>query len=246
MASKPPVPYGTTDLIRQKTGAGYRRELYIPGSFDYDVWEDTFRGDEIDTIYPVAKTNGASADVTFTEHNSGGFLEFVTGTALDGYAGQGLGLQYTGDRGVLFETIVKLPSSLATLKFEVGLSDADNDAGAVNVKADPTHTATDYAVFIFDTTENTNFDFMTDGASIAAQETTALRTIVASDVLRLAIRIDGNNVTAYVNGVRVAGHSAAIEGGNTLTPWVFAQARTGSASRTLELHKWRCTQPAWV
>lgn len=239
------VPFPTDGLVNTYVGVGDLRALLIPGSFDYDIFEDNFWGDALNAIYPAAKTNGTSAAVTFTEHNANGFLELVSGTDDDGYAGQGLGLQLTGDRGLLAEFIITLPAAITTMKFEVGVSDADDDAGAVNVKTTPSHTATDYGVFIFDTDENTNLDFMTDGASLAAQETTNVFTVAANDVLRLAIRVNGNNIEGWVNGTKVASHAAAIEGGNKLTPWAFAQARAGSASRTVQLNKLRVTQPAY-
>src|SRR3990167_10073676 len=115
-----PIPFPTDQLIERKTSIGFQRDLWIPSSFDYDVWEDSFKGDLIRDEYPAAKTNGASAAVTFTEHNANGYLELVSGTADDGYAGQGMGLQFTGDRGVLGEFLIQMPSAITTLKFEVG------------------------------------------------------------------------------------------------------------------------------
>ena len=238
------VPYPTDGKVDQ---SGYRREvdLWIPSSFDYDVFEDKFWGDAILDEYPAAKTNGTSAAVTFAEHNENGYLSMVTGTSDNGYAGQGLGMQFTGDRGVMAEFIVKTPAAVTTMKIEVGLSDADDDAGAVNVKATPNATASDYAVFVADTDDDTVFGFHSAKAgSITASEDTGL-TLAASTTYRFAVRVEGDNVTAFCNGAVVAEHSDGIEGGSKLTPWVFAQARTGSASRTLQLHKWRAIQPAY-
>lgn len=237
-----PVPFPSGGEIQQKTGRGYMRNLWTPSSFDYDVFEDNFWGDQLLAIYPAAFLS--TGTVVFTEHNSNGFLEIKSGGSTGNSAGQGLGLQSTGDRGVLFEAVITLPGTIGSWKFEVGLTDNDQDDGAVATKATPTHTATDYAVFILDTTENAEFDFMSDGASIAAQETTDVLTLAASDVLRLAIQVDGNNIRAWVNHKLVAQHSAAIEGGNTLTPWVYSQARSGS-ERILQLNKWRITTPAY-
>ena len=248
------VPRPTDGLIKRYTNEGSRRDLWSPGSFDYDVFEDKFWGDALRDEYPAAKTNGTSAAVTFAEHNENGFLSFVSGTSDDGYAGQGLGHQFTGDRGVLFEAIIELPAAITTMKIECGLTDADDDAGAVNVKATPNATATDYAVVVFDTDDDTNWGFHSAKAgTIVATEASSTSEFgdalspTASTTYRIAVRVDGDNVSAYINGIEFAGHggAAGIEGGSKLTPWVFVQARTGSASRTLKLHKWRCIQPAY-
>ena len=238
------VPYPTDGKVDQ---AGYKREvdLWIPSSFDYDVFEDKFWGDALLDEYPAAKTNGTSAAVTFAEHNENGYLSMVTGTSDNGYAGQGLGMQFTGDRGVMAEFIVKTPAAVTTMKIEVGLSDADDDAGAVNVKATPNATASDYAVFVADTDDDTVVGFHSAKAgTITASEDTGL-TLAVNTTYRFAVRVEGDNVTAFCNGAVVAEHSDGIEGGSKLTPWVFAQARTGSASRILQLHKWRAIQPAY-
>lgn len=239
-----PVPFPTEGLIQQKTSLGHARNLWIPGSFDYDVFGDKFWGDAILTLYPAAKTNGASAAVTFTEHNVNGYLELVSGTDDDGYAGQGMGLQFTGDRGVLAEFLVTTPSAVTTFKMEVGLSDADDDAGAINLKATPTFTASDCAVFCVDTDDDANFAFIsresTGGTTGVTQDIVA---IAASTTYRIAVRAEGNSVSAYLNGTQVA--AGVIEGGSALTPWVFVQARAGTASRTIKLNKWRCIQPAY-
>jgi hypothetical protein len=237
-----PVPFPTGELIQRKTNIGYMRDLWVPGSFDYDVFEDKFWGDLIRDEYPAAKTNGTSAAVTFTEHNVNGYLELVSGTDDNGYAGQGLGHQFTGDRGVLAEFLFTTPATITTMKVEVGLSDADDDSGGILLKATPTLTATDIAVFCIDTDDDANIAFISAkaGAATAVQDIEAL---AASTTYRLAIRVEGDSVSAWINGYQVA--AGVIEGGSALTPWAFVQARAGSASRTIKLNKWRCIQPAW-
>ena len=132
------------------------------------------------------------------------------------------------------------------MKWEVGLSDADDIAGTINQKASTsTFTATDCAVFVMDTTDSASIKV----AFISARggtgvETQDIQDILVSTTLRLAVRVEGDSVSAYINGAQVAGHANAIEGGTALTPWVFCQARTGS-ERILQLHKWRVTQPAY-
>jgi hypothetical protein len=240
----PKVAYPSTGVI-EKLGVAKREfPLWSRSSFDHDLWEDSFKGDLLQDEYPAAKTNGTSAAVTFTEHNANGFLELVSGTSDNGYGGQGVGLNWTGDRGVLVEAIVQLPAAITTMKVEFGVSDADDDAGAVNVKVTPSSTAADYAVFILDTDDDANWAFI----SAKAGTETETQDIVAAAVnttYRLSVRVTGDNVIAYINGAVVAEHGNGIEGGSGLTPWAFCQARTGSASRTLKLHKWCAQQPAY-
>jgi hypothetical protein len=237
-----PIPFPSDGLIQRKTNIGYARNLWIPSSFDYDVFEDKFWGDLIRDEYPAAKTNGTSAAVTFAEHNVNGYLSLVSGTDDNGYAGQGLGLQFTGDRGLLAEFLVTTPAAVTTMKFEVGVSDADDDAGAINLKTTPTLTATDCAVFCLDTDDDANIAFIT-GNSGSATATQDIVAIAASTTYRLGVRVEGDSVSAYINGTQVA--SGTIEGGSALTPWAFVQARAGTASRTLILNKWRVIQPAY-
>lgn len=247
--ANPPVPFPSGEHIEKNTTAGYARNLWVPSSFDYKVFEDNFWGDTLLTEYPAAKTNGTSAAVTFTEHNANGYLDIDAGSDDDGYAGQGLGHQFTGDRGVLFEGVIVLPADISEMKFEIGLTDADDDAGAVidNQASPITVTATDTAVFVYDNDTNNGTDGTIDFVSAKAGtvvSTTAVWTPSASDTLRFAVRIEGDVVTAWINGTWVAGTTHAIEGGNKLTPWVFSQNRSAS-QRIVQLHKWRCITPTY-
>ena len=243
MAVNLPVAYPTDGQIEQKTGTGFRRDLWVPSSFDYTVTEDDFSGDQLKAEYPAAKESNGTR--TFTEHNVGGYLELKSSTTNNGYAGTGYGMNWSGDRGYLFEAIVKLPSTITSFKFEVGVSDADDDAGAVNAKSSPSSTADDYAVFILDTDHNSSFDFYSDiDGGGTEQVTTGLVTLAASDVLRLAIRADGDNVIAWVNGQVVARHALALQGGDGVTPWFFCQTRS-TGENILQIHKWRMTANAY-
>ena len=245
MASSLPIPFPSGYEIQRKTNIGFQRNLWIPSSFDYNTREDAFTGDAIDARYPAAKTNGTSAAVTHTEHTVNGGISLVTGTADDGYAGQGYGLNLSGDRGFLFEGALTTPAAITTLKFEIGVSDADDDAGAVNSKGSATATAGDFAVFVFDTDDDTNLAFISakGGTVVATQDISAV-TIAAATTYRFAIRVEDDNVKAWVNGTAV-GSAHLIEGGTKVTPWVFAQARANSASRTVVFNKWRTIEPAF-
>ena len=243
MASSLPIPFPSGYEIQRKTNIGFQRNLWIPSSFDYNIREDAFTGDAVDARYPAAKTNGSGAGITQTEHTNG--LILTTGTADDGYAGQGYGLNWSGDRGFLFEGALTTPSAITTLKFEIGVSDADDDAGAVNSKGSATATAGDFAVFVFDTDDDANLGFISaKGGTVVATQDIGAVTIATSTTYRFAIRVEDDNVTAWVNGTKV-GAAHLIEGGTKVTPWAFAQARAGSASRIVVWNKWRVIEPAF-
>lgn len=246
------VPRPTAGLIRQRIPqTDWRRDLWVPGSFDYNVDEDAFKGDTLNVQYPAAKTNGTSSAVTFTEHSSGGFLTLDAGTDINGYAGQGKGLQYTGDVGILFEAIIEIPTVLGSIKFEVGLSDADDIAGAVLSKSGVTNTGTDFAVMVYDSADNTDLALHSAKGGVDVQTDGVQGRAIAFDTKFLvAIRVDGDNVEAYwgiggaVARVAVHGANAGIEGATTLTPWFFVQNIDGN-QHTLKVHKWRVTAPAY-
>lgn len=241
-----PIPFPTDGHIQRFTRQGDARNLWIPSSFDYDVREDFFDGAALDVQYGAAVTNGASAARTFTAGNTNSYLELVTGTANAGYAGTPFSLGYTGTRGVLFECVFRTPSAVTTLKFEFGLTDALNDAGAINVKATPTYTASDCAIICYDTDDDTNIGcFSVKADTGTATQDLNVFPIVASTTYRVAVRVDGASVSYYMNGTFLAGHDNGITAATALTPWFFAQARAGSASRIVQIHKWRCIQPAY-
>lgn len=242
-----PIPFPTDMQVAQKTSRGWLRDLLIPSSFDHDVVEDKFFGNAIwASMYPTAKTNGTSAAVTFTAGNANGFLELISGTSDDGYAGTGFSLSWTGDRGCLFECILRTPAAITTMKFEIGLTDATDDAGAINLKSTPSLTATDCAIIVFDTDDDTNLACVSAKAGVAtATQDINTFPIAASTTYRFAVRVETDSVSYYMNGTQIAGHDNGIEGGTKLTPWMFVQARAGSASRTVQIHKWRMTQPSY-
>lgn len=195
-------------------------------------------GDLIPDEWVAAATNGTSAAVSV----GSGLLTMTTGTDDNGYAGQAFGLLWKGDLGYTSEFIFAPGSAITTIKFEVGMTDAVADAGAVATKATPTGTADDFVVLVYDTDDNTQLDViyeLDNGGPAAAAENVA--TVAASTYLRAQFRALTDNVGVSVNGSLVA--VANCQGGDLVTPWVFAQARAGAASRTLDTRFYFCTGP---
>lgn len=195
-------------------------------------------GDLIPDEWVAAATNGTSAAVSV----GSGLLTMTTGTDDNGYAGQAYGLLWKGDLGYTSEFIFAPGSTITTIKFEVGMTDAVADAGAVATKATPTGTADDFVVLVYDTDDNTELDLISEldnGGPVAIAENVAA--VAASTYLRAQFRGLADNVGVYVNGSVVG--TGSCQGGDLVTPWVFAQARAVSASRTLDTRFYFCTGP---
>ncbi|MCA9856743.1 MAG: hypothetical protein KC458_05650 [Dehalococcoidia bacterium] len=242
------IPKPTAGIIdRVGVGRGLMADLLAASPFDLITHDFVFMGDTMPAEI-VTATNGTSAALTPTATTSRG-LGLVTGTDDNGYAGIGTALAFKGDLGVLAEFLLEIPSTKTTLKFEAGLTDALGDAGAVNAKgAGPTTaTATDFAVFVHDTDDDANLATVSakGGTVVENQDLVA---VAGSDKLYLAVRAIDDNVEFFyaqnqTRSLTRIGHGggAGIEGGSALTPWVFAQARAGSASRTVTVLRMRVT-----
>lgn len=197
-----------------------------------------FLGDALPSEWATAKTNGTSAAVSVATSQ----LTMTSGTDDDGYAGQAFGLFWKGDNGFYFESQQAL-DTLTTSKIEVGVTDAVNDAGAVNAKATPTATASDFVVLVRDTDDNTELDLISlkSGGSATANAENVY-TVAAGTNFRTEFRGQNDAVAVFVNGGHVG--AGAIEGGNLITPWWFVQSRAGAASRIFTAEYFLMTGPS--
>ena len=190
---------------------------------NYETVWDPFLGDLIRDEYAAAKTNGTSAAVSVASSQ----LTLTTGTDSDGYAGQGYGLFWTGDNGYYMESAQAI-NSVADDKFEVGVTDVTSDAGAINAKATPTFTATDCAILVLDSTDNAEFDLLSQDTSGGAANVEDVYTVVGGTIFRTEFVGQNDKVAVFVNGNH-AGADANCQGGVSITPWWFAQTRTTSS-----------------
>jgi len=213
------------------------RNALLVANPDYETVYTHFLGDALTAEWPAAKTNGTSAAVTVASSR----LTMTTGTDDDGYAGQAFGLFWKGDRGFYMESAQAL-DTLATSKIEIGVTDATADAGAVDAKATPTATATDFCVLVRDTDDNTDLDLISQKATGVAANAEGVYAVVAGTVFRTEFRGQNDAVSVFVNGSGVGG--GAIEGGTLITPWHYAQSRTGTASRILTVEYLLMTGPS--
>jgi len=216
------------------------RELLAVYRPDYNTIYSNFLGDALPGEWTAAKTNGTSAAVSVATSQ----LTLTSGTDDNGYAGQGYGLFWKGDLGMFFEQQGSL-SSLTTQKLEIGISDATDDAGAVNTKATPTGTADDFCVLVFDTDDNTEFDLISeidDGGPTANAED--VHTLVAGTDFTTEFKYQNDVVAVYLNGQSVG--SGSCQGGDLVTPWIFTQSRDSSSSGIWTSEYWIVTGPSGV
>lgn len=174
--------------------------------------------------YPA--TVGAGTEViSVTTAALGGRLTLVTGGTTDNSAVQTFGLHWRGTEGWYYLCKGKL-ASLASCKFEVGMTDSITGDQAINVKATPTFVATDAACFIFDTTEDTNLTFITVNAGVVGANVDSTLTMDTNDHWYEIIGKAGQ-ATGFVDG-RFVG-AGAITSTAPLTPYMASVTRTGSA-----------------
>ena len=206
-------------------------------------WED-FTGTRSGTWpagTPYASTVGTGTEVIGITQAVDGTMTVTTGATDGNSAGQALGLNWKGDNGVYFIGKVKL-DRITLGKLEFGLTDAVGDDGAVDVKATPTFTATDCALFVFDRTEDANLTFITAATGAAGANADWSGTFSADTYVIAEIRVQNDMAAGYINGHLVG--SGAINGASPLTPWVYVETLTGaSATITATVDYWGVVGP---
>ena len=224
---------------RLASGAGadnVKNLLALAGNPDYVSYWDDFIGQTAGTWpasanwgYPA--TNGTGTEVIgITATTFGGALTLTTGANASDSALQKFGRHWRGTEGIYYIAKFNL-DSITTAKFEVGLADAiTGDTGMVATKATPTHTGTDYAVFAFDTTDDTNVTFITAAAGATGANADWSGTLVAGTDIVVEIVVKGAFASGYVNGQYVGG--GAMTAATLLTPHLMVLTRT-TATRSL-------------
>ena len=195
---------------------------------------------------PYAATVGTGTEVNGLTQAVGGTMTLTTGAAGSDTAGQGFGLNWSGDRGFYFLARCKI-ARITGVKFEIGMTDAVNVDGAVLVKATPTFTATDCALFVYDRTDDANLTFVSNGGTTDANSDAAAGVVVADTYLVVEIvgkgptDTTGDNVAGYVNGALVG--TGNINGANPLTIWAYVEDLATSTATTFTVDYWGCVGP---
>ena len=221
-------------------GDPLRTLLALQGNPTYISWWDDFLGAPTGTwpanahwSYPA--DIGTGTQVVGITAAVGGTLTLTTDASGTGSAGQAVGLNWSGDGWAYFVARAQL-NTLALSKFEIGITDAVGDDGAVAVKATPTWTADNAALFCRDTTEDTAVTFMSVNATVASANTDWTGTFANGTYYIFEVVVGGptsttgDNCAGYINGALVA--SGAITGSAPLTPWFYVEELSASA-RTL-------------
>lgn len=223
---------------------------------------DDFIGDTLSTdLYTVSNGGGASAaSPVITGGALNGVCDFVTGTAGDSTASSELstGLNFRGDHGAVMVACLTL-DVITGVKVEVGFTDVATDPGAVNVKATPSFTATDCALWCFDTNDNVYWEGLSanNGSTSPMANVEAAISPVAATYEWLMVELipsdtGSNECTVAFRRFSAAGGLTYESIGGTgtnqgvnsnvlLTPWIYVEARNAT-SKTLSLDYWNAWQ----
>lgn len=234
---------------RLASGAGadnVKNLLALAGNPDYISYWDDFIGQSAGTWpasanwgYPA--TNGTGTEVIAIGTSAfGGTLTLTTGASSADTAVQKVSRSWRGTEGIYYISKFNL-ADVSNSKFEVGLADAiTGDTGMVATKATPTHTGTDYAVFCFDTTDDTNVTFISAAAGATGANADWSGTLSAGVDIIAEIVVRGAFVSGYINGQYVGG--GAITATTLLTPHLMVKTNT-TATRLLTVDYQGCIGP---
>lgn len=203
----------------------------VPGNPAYcSEWED-FLGDAVEARHPANGGTGTQV-VGITVAPNGTLTAATQGNQATDSAIQSLwDLNWNGDLGVYMVTRFKV-STLATMKFNVGLSDEQTDTGAVATKATPTFNVSDCACISFDTADDTNLTVQTNGGSNDLNQDITAFTLAADTFMVLEIVLQNNNASFYIDGKYVGGGTEVIEGGTAMRPYFYIE-QNGAGAVTL-------------
>lgn len=213
-----------------------------------DLWDDHFKGDQMryDATAPGAYQSTASGAGSATAAISaglvGGQVVLDPGSADGGRSDLSLGLHYTGSRFAVVAWRFRTGDGLGSAKLELGFTDvvSGTDAGAVNVKATPTFNATDAALLVLDTNDDANLTLVgvQNGTAATAYD---FATALSNDTFYYGVvALRGTRAAGYLlnaDGQVLERQPAsgymenAITAATLLTPWAFAQNRSGSQRR---------------
>lgn len=217
-------------------------------TWDVVHYFDDFLGDELrgsgaaPGIYNVQTGVDGAFDILADQPNGVAQLSASVGNGADNeYAGVSLpGLAFTGDRNAVMAVRMSI-DVLTTVKVEVGFTDAVNDAGAVNVLATPTYTASDAALWILDTDDTAFWQNVGVQAGTGATkiEDSLAPTAATYETLIVALR----DTNAKFMRLNADGHltyesawmTSAITAATVLVPWIFVQLRTGTIDRNVNV-----------
>lgn len=228
------------------SGDGTFRDLLELQGWDMVVWDDDFTGDAVDAKYGVATGVDGSHDKVAGAVNGESTIDVgdAATSADNEYGAVNLGLEWQGDLNAVMACRLKI-SNIADVKVECGFTDALADAGAVNVLATPTYTATDAALWIIDRDDTATWQGVgvKAGTGITKVEDATIVAPVNDTYQTLVVALRGDN-TKYLQ-YNAAGRKVyesewqpdGIEGGTNVTPWIMVQNRADAQDRVVTIDR---------
>lgn len=251
------------DTLREQQGnPKINRQFMELDSLDMVYWEEDFLGDTLIGSYQTATNGTAAAALAITAPTSSvpfGTATMESGTDDNGYSAASLGLHFRGEYNAVMAAIISV-NTVTACKVEVGWTDttAGTDAGQVNAIDTPTLNATNAAVWLFDTDSSTKNDgwygiSSPDGSTtpVTVSPTSignsAGDTVPVADTRELMVVALQEGSVKYLRGENLsnrwvftyesAWQASGITATTSLSPWLFVQARSGSANRILTIDK---------
>lgn len=244
----------TRDRLKRVRGGRDGLYPFLEGeTWDVVHYKDDFHGDKIrgsetggatqaSGIYEV--NTGSDGDIRILANQTNGVAEIRAsdGSGADNeYCGIALPeLSWSGELNAVMAVRIAI-DVITTVKVEVGFTDVTTDNGAVNVKATPSFTASNCAVWILDTDDNGNWEGLgvQNGTAATTEEANIAPTAATFETLVVALRgtnarylrLDANGRLTFDSDWQIN----AITAATALVPWVFVQLRTGSIDRNLQL-----------
>ena len=240
----------TERLRRSKSAIPSILELH---TMDVYKWEDDFSGDlffggAAPGVYQSTASGTAAAAAAISTGTVNGAILLDAGTDNGGRSDLSLGLHLRGDRYAHVWWRAQV-NAITSYKFELGLTDvvSGTDAGAVNAKATPTFTATDFVGLVVDTTDSATLALMGVKAGTGDTTINLNTTLVAATDYYFGVELRGDQARGHLldaNGRHLestAWMDDAVTETVLLTPWAFLQNRS-TANRTMTIDYLFCYQ----
>lgn len=247
----PMLPTPTRQYLSGKAAnIGPVRQFLELHALETSSWYDDFQGDTLHGGYQSTASGANSAAAAISTGVVNGAILLDPGDANSGRSDLSLGLHYQGQLNAVMWAKMSM-SALTSAKFEIGFTDtvSGTDAGAVNSKSGNTWTATDAALLVYDTSDDTNLTLMgvaTNTAATVIDLNTALSAATYyyfGVYLKLADKttdtISAKGFLLNLDGKlleETAWMESAVAPTVLLTPWLFVQNRSGARrSMTVDL-----------
>ena len=207
-----------------------------------------FVGDTLHGGFQSTASGTAAAAAAISTGLVNGAILLDAGTDDNGRSDLSLGLHCRGDLNAVVYARLQI-SAITSVKFEMGFTDviSGTDAGAVNVLATPSFTATDFCGWVMDTDDDGFLQAAGVDSGVVATKIEPGLAPTAATYLGLVVALRDTNAKFYVldaNGQKSYESewmTGAVSADVLLTPWVFMQNRSAT-QRTMTIDTFLCWQ----